>query len=388
MRERDLPRSAQFVIKISKFCNLRCTYCYEYLELGNRERMPLAAMRRLFENVALHADEQPFSSADFIWHGGEPFLIPVDYFYEIQDMQEKILGGRVKYSNAVQTNLTVLTEGHLALLRESGLFSGGLGISFDVFGDQRIDKRGKLRTETITANMQKLKDEQIPFGAITVLARNTLPYVEAIYHYFDSLGIECRFLPFYMTAYEGQSSLHALSFEELTGALNLLADAWLTSEQATPVEPVSEFLNYAIAHMTQAPKRFYDRFQSELVYIVNVDGGVWGVGEAYDPKDCYGNLFDSSLGSVLTSPTRRRITDGATKRMEKYCKDCEYFGHCPGSFVASATIEQQRLLMQHGCPVRAVTAHLIARLENTSIKNALLTAGSQRTGNDALRVAL
>jgi uncharacterized protein len=302
-------------------------------------------------------------------------------------MQEDILDGKVKYSNAVQTNLTVLTEGHLSLLGEGGVF-GSLGISFDVFGDQRIDTRGKLRTDTILANMQKLKDAQIPFGAITVLARNTLPHVEAIYRYYDSLGIECRFLPFYMTAYEGQSSEHALSFAELTGALTLLADAWLASERATPVDPIGEYLDYAIAHMTGAPKRFYDRFRTELVYIVGLDGGVWGVGEAYEPKDCYGNLFDSAFASVLSSSARRRITAEATTRMEKYCGDCEYFGHCPGFFVASATVEQQKLLSEHGCPVQAVIAHLIGRLERANLKSALSAAGSQRTMNEALQISL
>ena len=388
MSELDLPRAAQFVIKISKYCNLRCTYCYEYLDLGDKRRMPLVEIRRLFENVARHAEAYPFASVDFIWHGGEPFLIPVNYFHDIQAMQDEILDGKVEYSNAVQTNLTVLTEGHLDLLGEGGLFFGGLGISFDVFGDQRIDQRGKLRTDRIVTNMQKLRDAGIPFGAITVLARNTLPHVEAIYRYFDSHGIESRFLPFYMTAFEGQSSVHGLSFEELTAAFKLLTDAWITSERATPVEPVTEFLEYAIAYISDAPKRFYDRFRTELVYIINIDGGVWGVGEAYDPKDCYGNLFESPLAAVLSSPTRRRVTAEATERMERHCSKCEYFGYCPGFFVASATSEQQRLLAEHGCPVRTALAHLVTRLENSPIKDALLVTTNRPRLNEALSVAL
>jgi len=29
-----------FVLKLSKLCNLRCTYCYEYDELAVKDRMP------------------------------------------------------------------------------------------------------------------------------------------------------------------------------------------------------------------------------------------------------------------------------------------------------------------------------------------------------------
>jgi sulfatase maturation enzyme AslB (radical SAM superfamily) len=42
-------RNMQIVVKVSKLCNLRCEYCYEYPELGNRAAMSreqLAAMYR------------------------------------------------------------------------------------------------------------------------------------------------------------------------------------------------------------------------------------------------------------------------------------------------------------------------------------------------------
>ena len=40
-----------FVVKISKFCNLRCSYCYEFEELGQRRRMSLADLHAFFTNV-------------------------------------------------------------------------------------------------------------------------------------------------------------------------------------------------------------------------------------------------------------------------------------------------------------------------------------------------
>jgi uncharacterized protein len=349
--------------------------------------MPLAAIRHLFETIAAHAREHMLLLADFIWHGGEPLLVPVEYYEQMRAMQEEILSDHVQYSNAVQTNLTILTERHLSLLGERRIFEG-VGVSFDVFGDQRVDTQGKLRTDKILSNMQKLLDAGIPFGAIAVLARNTLPHVEAIYRYYDSLGVECRFLPFYMNAYDWQSKQHALSFEEMTGALKILVDAWLTSETATPVEPVSEYIDFAISYMTDARKQYYDRLQTELVYIVNIDGGVWGAGEAYQPDDCYGNVFEQDLAFLLSSPARRRVAAEAAVRMAKYCATCPYFGHCPGYFVANATAEQQRLLAQSGCPVREILDHVVDRLEKASLKSALIAAGGQRTSNIALQVTL
>lgn len=75
-------KAAQFVVKISKYCNLRCTYCYEYHELGRKQRMSLDHIRRFFDNVAVHAAANDFHSVSFLWHGGEPFLVPLDYYEE------------------------------------------------------------------------------------------------------------------------------------------------------------------------------------------------------------------------------------------------------------------------------------------------------------------
>src|SRR5262249_30429872 len=161
--------------KISKYCNLRCTYCYEFNELGKKQRMSLDMISQIFENIARHVIPNQFEWVSFIWHGGEPFLIPLVYYESIGRLQREIFGDKIRVSNVVQTNLTVMTERHLEFLKSRKFFSA-IGISFDVAGDQRVDTQGRLKTEVVLQNMQKLIDNNIPFGAIAVLARNTLPH--------------------------------------------------------------------------------------------------------------------------------------------------------------------------------------------------------------------
>jgi uncharacterized protein len=380
-------KTMQFVVKISKYCNLRCTYCYEYRELGNRQRMSLDQLRRFFENVAEYTVANSLDYVSFIWHGGEPFLIPIDYYEDILRLQEEIFAGKIQVRNAVQTNLTVLTERHIAFLKEGRLFRG-LGISFDVYGDQRVDTQGRLRTDAVLDNLQKLINHGIPFGAIAVLARNTLAHAQDIYRFYDRLGIESRFLPFYMSASGEQVSRHALSHQEITGALKDIFNAWMTSERATPVDPIDEYIDYAVSHMIGGPKRTYDKLDDESVYFVDVDGGTWGVAEAYDAAYQHGNVFEEKLGTVLASPGRQRAVREAGERMNTHCKGCPYFGHCPGYFVGDATPEQQQLLAEAGCPVREMIGHIIGKLEKTGIPNALLPEVGRKIENPALRVGL
>jgi uncharacterized protein len=380
-------KELQYVVKISKYCNLRCGYCYEYNELGDKRRISLANLRRLFESAARHAATHSHGCISFIWHGGEPFLIPLDFYEEIHQLQQQIFGTTIPFWNAIQTNLTVLTDRHLTCLKDKRLFSG-IGVSFDVLGDQRVDMRGQLRNETVLSNMQKLIDNDISFGAIAVVARATLPHVRDIYRFYDSLGIESRLLPYYMTADGDQASGHALAFHEITDAIKSVFDCWLVSERATPVDPVSEYLDYAVAHMADTPKARYRKSTDEFVLFVNTDGGIWGLSEAYDEDYRYGNVFQEEISDILESPNRKRAAQQAEQRMLTHCTPCRYFGHCPGYFVGDATPEQQTLLSESGCPVRDVLDHMVSRLSDTDIPNLLALAAGRQIGNPALAIGV
>ena len=359
-------RTAQFVIKTTKHCNLRCTYCYEYKELANKQRMQLESLRGLFVNVRDHALANGFESLDFVWHGGEPFMLPLDYYESLQAIQREVFSGSLQVSNVVQSNLTVLTDRHVDFLKSSGFFRG-IGVSFDVYGDQRVDTAGKLRTDTILKNAQRLIEARVRFGAITVLARNTLPHARNIYKFWDSMGIQFRFLPFYMSAFDSQVTQHALTNDEIVASLTDIFHDWMASERATPVDPIAEYVGYAANRFSGVPRQHYHKLQQEVVFLVNIDGGVWGVGDAYDPRRRYGNLFEESFADVLFSQVRQAVVAEADKRTARYCAQCPHFGHCPGAFVADATPEQVAGLERSGCPVRVMLDRITAKLEETDV---------------------
>ena len=96
-RERiKLQRSFSAMIKVvGPVCNLDCDYCY-YLEkdalysgtpftvaaFGMREEM----LEKVIRDYIL---SQPQEHIEFIWHGGEPTLLGLDYFRKILSLQKK-----------------------------------------------------------------------------------------------------------------------------------------------------------------------------------------------------------------------------------------------------------------------------------------------------------
>jgi len=376
MQTMAINASPQFVLKISKYCNLRCDYCYEFPHLGDKARMNLNQIQAAFQNIKSSINELAIERVNFIWHGGEPFLVPVEVYEQINLIQKDIFGTEFEYMNSLQTNLTVLTNRHIKFL-EGGFF-GDIGVSFDVYGDQRVDTKGKSSADLVRANMRKLIDHQIAFGAIAVLARDTLPYIKQTYRFFDALKVEHRILAYYRTVGSEQTERHGLDFDELVGAYKAVFHEWLASERATPVHPIKDLVRYAVQRIMGIDNDRYDPSTSERVFVVDVNGDVSNVSES---EFCYGNLFHSPLREIAESEVRVRSIALSQERMQRLCYQCPYFGNCPGVFVANATSIEREVLETSGCPVRAVLDHILDVFKRTDLSDFILE--SYKADDDA-----
>src|SRR5215469_13312288 len=112
-----------FVVKVSKFCNLRCHYCYEHRELHVRDVMADATLERLFAGVDAFGDELRARGVapefSFVWHGGEPLLLPPSWYERIVEGQKRHVR-KFAYRNSVQTNLFGIHRGTLELVIAAG----------------------------------------------------------------------------------------------------------------------------------------------------------------------------------------------------------------------------------------------------------------------------
>jgi uncharacterized protein len=189
-----------------------------------------------------------------------------------------------------------------------------------------------------------------------------------------------------MNASEDQIGPHALTDSELVSALKLIFDEWIASERATTVEPIEDYISFAIANLAGRRNVLYRKEQDESVFVVNLDGGIWGTGDQYEPDYRYGDLSQQSFGDVLTSKTRRLMIEEAEIRLERHCRKCPYHGACPGHYVADASPQQKALLERSGCPVRKVLDHIVATLECTGMADVLAKQAGKKN-DSALTIA-
>jgi uncharacterized protein len=328
----------QFVVKTSKFCNLRCRYCYEYPELGNRQAILPEQLEVMYHHIADYYQkfDQP-TYIDFVWHGGEPLLQKPEFYWKTFERQKEIFGELAPYiKNSVQTNLTVLNTERINLLK-NGFDS--VGVSIDLFGGLRVDGSGTDSVFTVLNNLDKLRDAQIPYGCITVLTQLNLPYLKEIYQFYEQMGVSFRLLPLFKGAFDNQHKGFEITAQEVLEAFCKLVDFWLESEDIVMVKPIVEHIEQILRHYTpHAQPIFYDKRERESVYLVNTNGDVYSYADAYEGLS-HGNIFTTSLAELVAGEAHQKVIEQAESRMAGTCSQCPYFGSCSGYPVAEGSLE-------------------------------------------------
>ncbi|MGB5086205.1 MAG: radical SAM protein [Methylocystis silviterrae] len=376
MSQETLPNAAEspsssllFIMKGTKYCNLRCSYCYEFAHLDDPRRMSLDELARFFEDAASYARRHGVGEVKFTWHGGEPFVIPLSVYERIKELQRAAFAG-IEVVNGVQTNLTILTDRHVEYLK-SGAFFDTVSTSFDVYGDQRVDRRGRPTTDIVLDNMQWLADAGVTFATICVLSRGTAARIVDIYRFFEEAGVNCRILPFHRAMDGAGDHGLALPQAEIVARLCDVFNAWRDAGEPVIVRPLADLTNIAERFIFGDERRVYDKAVDEWAYVVNPNGDLWGISEIEDNRFHYGNVFTGSLEEALASKVRADGVAASRRNIEILCAGCPYHGYCTGYPMADPTEGFFETARREGCHARGVLDHIVARLEADGTADAI-----------------
>lgn len=346
------------VIKLSKMCNLRCTYCYEYDELSNKEKMPLNGIEYFFQGlsnyVLIRGNSFPIN---LVFHGGEALLLPHEYLRTVCSLAEKYLGmNGVNYNISVQSNIFKLSNKTLDLLEELGIH---LGISLDVFGDQRVDIAGRVSQDKVLKNLQRLLDRDVNFGAISVLHALNIDQAVKTFQFYQELGIRYRILPIHSsheTPPERMKHL-LLSHHQTIEALQKVVKAQFAYSSPIEVSPLDEYFQAAVRYLIDGEIGIYDPFDLEWALIVNTNGDVYPHGDAYLPIGLMGNIFHQTIGDILASDAHTNVTKVRMKRAET-CRHCKFDRKCSQLDIAEA-IPSERFYDNAGTLQCSITQPMI-----------------------------
>lgn len=306
------------VIKPTNACNLRCKYCYNTYQNYSNQKMDIDIYKKLVSMLA-----RKYRGVKFIWHGGEPMLMGLDFFrtcMEIQDeYRETYL---VEFENALQTNATLIDEDWCNFFRKNHF---KIGVSFD---GPPYGLSGRGGAELALRGMKTLKKNGLKFGAVAVINSKNYLYLDEIYDFFTKEDI-----PFsYNCVFESESVKESpeiiVSVDEYTAALEKMFDRWIYDTtcqiNVSPFWQLVRTLRYG-PHKCENIGCMY-RFIS-----IDYAGSFYPCGRLYYEDYVLGNIWGvQNLEEIWESQAYEEMVKKTIVRRKNCQKECDLYKYCNG----------------------------------------------------------
>jgi uncharacterized protein len=176
-----------FVVKATRLCNLRCSYCHDWRATG--ERMSSETLRLLIQRAL----EDPLHTiTTFQWHGGEPTVMPISFYRKAVYLQQSLRQPDQAVFNAIQTNATRLTAEWIEFLRAHRF---RVSISMDgppeLHDRQRRFVSGRGSFDAVRRGIALLQEHEIDFKVIMVIDQAALSLgPDYVFDALVSLGVK------------------------------------------------------------------------------------------------------------------------------------------------------------------------------------------------------
>ena len=124
----------------------------------------------------------------FIWHGGEPLLMGVEWFEKVFELQRQMNKKNYPIYNSIQTNGTLLNQKWIDFFKKNNVF---LGISLDgpkfVNDIYRKDKKDKSVFNKIMNSVDLLNKNKVLYSVLSVITDENYKYSQEIIEFFNTL---------------------------------------------------------------------------------------------------------------------------------------------------------------------------------------------------------
>ncbi len=185
------PKAFNIMLKpVGPLCNLNCTYCY-YLEKKNL--FPGKTKYKLDEElleiyIRDYIATQQVPVVSFVWQGGEPSILGVDYYRRAVELQKKYAGNK-RIENSFQTNGTYLTDEFCEFFRDNEFL---IGLSIDgpehLHDFYRKDNQGQPTWKKVMQGVELLQKHKVEFNTLSVVNNKTAQEPLAVYNFLKQIG--------------------------------------------------------------------------------------------------------------------------------------------------------------------------------------------------------
>lgn len=329
-------------------CNMDCSYCF-YLEKENLypERKSHWKMNgETLENyIKKNIISQQSDIVDFLWQGGEPTLLGIDFFREAIRLQQLYRGNKL-INNFFQTNGIKLNDEWAQFLKEHN-FLVGLSIDGDRISNDahRLTRAGESTYDDVMKGLAALKKYRVEFNTLTVVNAENVKRPMDVYNFLKRIGSRyMQFIPLVerQSAEPDQNGLTLIQ-PDFSGQCSV-------TQWSVPSKAYGQFLNTIFDHwvMNDLGSVFVMNFEQTLAkldgksgscvmnetcganLIVEANGDVYSCDHFVYPEHKLGNINQQSPGELANSSQHLTFSMVKKENISKNCQSCPVRPVCNG----------------------------------------------------------
>ncbi len=347
----------------SSVCNLDCEYCFYlekenlYLERKSRWRM---SDETLEEYIKQYIDAQDTENVSFMWQGGEPTLMGLDFYRKVVELQHRYQGNKI-ITNAFQTNAILIDDEWCQFFKQHDFLIGvSLDGPADIHDKYRVSRAGKATHAKVMEAILLLRKHRVEFNTLTVVSDEVAKYPQRVYEFLKSAG--STYLQFIPLVERRAKNSTAEGLELIAPEFDYAADV---TSWSVGSKQYGEFLNqiFDIWVQKDVGRIFVNMFDSTLAswcrypagscvfsptcghaFALEANGDLYHCDHYVYPEYKIGNIHHQAIREMNNSHKVIQFGDAKRDKLTRQCRSCDYhfacYGGCPKHrFITSQTGE-------------------------------------------------
>lgn len=320
------------ILKCTRQCNLACKYCTDY-KTNPHHSYSLELLASLFKKIE---EDDRIGSVQFIWHGGEPLLLGMNFFQKVIFLQKRLFEHKTKFFNILQTNATLITHEWAAFFKKNKF---NIGISLDgtpsIHNKNRKTPSGKNSFDQTLNGLEILKEHNVSFGVLTVVTEDIMDLgCKELFSFYRKLDINnCGVLALRQSTNNSDTLLkYNKEYKEF---MTSLLKTWLEEDD---LDFSFRELQSKLDMFLGLPNRVCNDGESCVgrYYGVESDGSIWHCDKFRgNSKFLLGNIFQHSFDDIISSEKLAELKQYELS-VRQLCSNCKWYYMCKGGCLASS----------------------------------------------------
>ena len=324
-------RALNLLIKpYSSGCNLRCKYCFYHDVANNRLIKNYGPMKNeVLEKLVKEAFDYADSVVNFMFQGGEPTLIGIDFYKKFHEYVEIYNKNNIQTSFFIQTNGILLDDMWMKLFKK---YSYLVGISIDGYKEIhdvfRINSKNEGTFDEIMKAIRLLKKSNVDFNVLCVVNKIVAKNGKKVYKFFKEYNIKYMQFIRCIDNFDGENEKdYTLTAEDYGIFLNDIFSLWYEDFINRNFISIRYFDNLIRILLGRNPEA------CDMMGFCSVNGVIESNGDVF-PCDFYvldeykiGSIINDNFEKILFSENAVKFYTSSLKMSEK-CKKCKYLKIC------------------------------------------------------------